>query len=89
MFVRRLQLLCPAYMERASSFSGTHSRPDQLLVLVDRHRERFGRDNSMASTVAADQDVRDVVVRGRGGERVVAGRSGGRSTLLPRDDQGR
>ena len=47
--------LCPAYMERASSFMGTHSRPDQLLVLVDRHRERFGRDNSMTSSAAADK----------------------------------
>jgi len=45
--VRRLRPLCPAYTELATSFSGTHTRPDQLLALVDRHREQFNRDNNM------------------------------------------
>jgi len=41
--VRRLRPLCPTYTERV----GAHTRPDRLLVLVDRHREQFNRDNNI------------------------------------------
>ena len=91
--MRRLRPLCPAYTERV----GAHTRPDQLLVLVDRHREQFNRDNNFGLVRQCEQSFHKMSIQRLtrtlsledAAARVQLPIDQTRSNLPPRHDRGR